>query len=111
MPSQRSSRLGNDEKKIEIEEKAPPFLHAKYTVIDSSWAAVGSWNVWTRSAFYEMEHELFIQSESVARKLEDKFNRDIKDTACLISSSEMCVERDWCPLGCDLCRSFGPFYM
>ena len=54
---------------------APPFLHSKYTVVDHKWTAVGSWNVWTRSAFYEIEHELLIESEAVAAKLEEKFEK------------------------------------
>lgn len=93
MPSRRSSRMTEEEKKMDSDggnENAPPFLHAMYTVIDTKWAAIGSWNVWTRSAFYELEHELFIHSEPVAKILEEKFHRDIDGTACFISCPKMC---------------------
>ena len=56
-----------------------------------------------------MEHELIIQLESVAKKLEDKFNRDIQDMAIFISR-DMYIEYDWYPSRCDLCRYFSPFY-
>lgn len=87
---------------------APPFLHAKYTVVDGQWTAVGSWNVWTRSAFYEIEHELLIESEAVAKKLIDKFEKEKDETSVLITTPEEAAF--WCPVGCKLCMPFGPFY-
>jgi len=86
----------------------PPFLHSKYTVIDGKWVAVGSWNVWARSAFYEIEHELLIHSEKIAAKLEDKFQGDLEATSILLTKPEDCDL--FCPIGCSLCKPFGPFY-
>lgn len=88
---------------------APPFLHSKYTVVDHKWTAVGSWNVWTRSAFYEIEHELLIESEAVAAKLEEKFEKEKEATSILLTRPEECAY--WCPTGCKLCMPFGPFYV
>ena len=88
---------------------APPFLHSKYTVVDHKWTAVGSWNVWTRSAFYEIEHELLIESEAVAAKLEEKFEKEKEATSIMLTSPEEAAF--WCPTGCKLCMPFGPFYV
>lgn len=88
---------------------APPFLHSKYTVVDHKWTAVGSWNVWTRSAFYEIEHELLIESQAVATRLEEKFEKEKEATSILLTTPEECAY--WCPTGCKLCMPFGPFYV
>jgi phosphatidylserine/phosphatidylglycerophosphate/cardiolipin synthase-like enzyme len=56
--------------------EGPPFLHSKYVVVDSEWVAVGSWNMWMRSAFYEMEAEIFVSSPSFAADLQKKFERE-----------------------------------
>eukprot|EP00957_Ditylum_brightwellii_P138651 10568470-Ditylum_brightwellii.AAC.1 len=48
--------------RIATADSSPPFLHAKFTVVDRKWSAAGSWNVWTRAAYHEIEHELFIES-------------------------------------------------
>jgi phosphatidylserine/phosphatidylglycerophosphate/cardiolipin synthase-like enzyme len=97
------------ESKEEEASDAPPFLHSKYTVVDHKWTAVGSWNVWTRSAFYEIEHELLIESEAVAAKLEEKFEKEKEATSILLTTPEECAY--WCPTGCKLCLPFGPFYV
>jgi len=90
-------------------DRAPPFLHSKYTVVDGKWVAVGSWNVWHRSAFYEIEHELLIHSEKIAKNLAEKFEREREATSILLTKPEECDV--WCPIGCHLCQPFGPFYM
>jgi phosphatidylserine/phosphatidylglycerophosphate/cardiolipin synthase-like enzyme len=97
------------ELKDEEGSDAPPFLHSKYTVVDHKWTAVGSWNVWTRSAFYEIEHELLIESEAVAARLEEKFEKEKEATSILLTTPEECAY--WCPTGCKLCMPFGPFYV
>ena len=97
------------ESKEEEGSDAPPFLHSKYTVVDHKWTAVGSWNVWTRSAFYEIEHELLIESEAVAAKLEEKFEKEKEATSIMLTSPEEAAF--WCPTGCKLCMPFGPFYV
>jgi phosphatidylserine/phosphatidylglycerophosphate/cardiolipin synthase-like enzyme len=89
----------------------PAFLHSKYVVIDEKWSCVGSWNLWTRAAFYEMEHELLIYSEKVASFLLAKFERERTATAVLLNGFEDCLPgKGFCPTGCDLCRPFGPFF-
>jgi len=110
LPSQRAETNNEEKKEAELEnESGPPFLHSKYTVIDSKWIAVGSWNVWTRSAFFEIEHELLIYSEKLAKKLEEKFMTEMTQTSTLIKSPNECGF--WCPSGCNLCQPFGPFYL
>jgi phosphatidylserine/phosphatidylglycerophosphate/cardiolipin synthase-like enzyme len=90
--------------------RRPEFVHAKYVVIDGKWTALGSWNLWTRSAFYEMELEAFVESVSVARHLQQKFASDSEKYATVLQTAKDCEpEGGFCPSGCDLCRGFGPF--
>jgi phosphatidylserine/phosphatidylglycerophosphate/cardiolipin synthase-like enzyme len=89
----------------------PPFLHSKYVVVDEKWSALGSWNMWTRSAFYEMEQELLIHSEIIAQRLTAKFEIEKKATSVLMKDSEECAPGNgFCPIGCKLCQPFGPFF-
>jgi phosphatidylserine/phosphatidylglycerophosphate/cardiolipin synthase-like enzyme len=91
-------------------EKRTPFAHAKYVCIDGRWSAVGSWNVWTRGSFYELEHEALIESESVAKILEQKFENDKKTTTRIWTAQELEPGAGWCPTGCSVCRGFGSFF-
>jgi PLD-like domain len=91
-------------------DERPPFVHAKYVTMDGLWSAVGSWNVWTRGSFYELEHEAMIESEAIARALEDKFEVDKASTARVYTADELEPGRGWCSTGCGACRGFGPFY-
>ena len=66
------------------------------------WSAVGSWNLWTRGSFYEMESEMFVFSEILARKLEEKFHCE-KDIYTLeLQGVEDCDA--FCRMGCKLCN-------
>lgn len=103
LPSKRANRTLN-----ENENTAPPFLHAKYFVIDSEWSAAGSWNLWTRAAFYEMEAELLVHSKAFARSLEEKFERERMGSAMKVMNENEIAY--FCPQGCKLCKPFGPFY-
>jgi len=104
-----SQRIEGDEKLFEKQyNKEPTFLHSKYVVVDNEWSAVGSWNMWTRAAFYEMEAELFVFSKSFANVLENKFECEKEDSAIQIKSLEDIAF--FCPRGCKLCKPFGPFY-
>lgn len=85
----------------------PPFLHSKYVVVDSEWVAVGSWNLWTRSAFYEMEGEIFVSSSLFAEQLRKKFEKEKAFTVPLKNASEC---EYFLPKGCIICTQFGPFY-
>mmetsp|Transcript_28909 Transcript_28909/g.43657 ORF Transcript_28909/g.43657 Transcript_28909/m.43657 type:complete len:695 (-) Transcript_28909:118-2202(-) len=87
--------------------KAGPFLHSKYVVVDSEWSAIGSWNMWTRCAFHEIEHEAFVQDKALAVKLEEKFHLEKCANTVRLKSVADCSE--FCPSGCYLCRGFGPF--
>jgi phosphatidylserine/phosphatidylglycerophosphate/cardiolipin synthase-like enzyme len=91
-------------------KEQPPFLHSKYVVIDGNWSCVGSWNLWTRSAFYEIEHELLIYSEQVASFLEAKFERERAATSVRLDCFDCLPGNGFCPTGCELCRPFGPFF-
>ena len=83
---------------------------AKYSVADSERCSVGSWNCWPRSAFYEVECNLLVDSAPLARQLEKKFEAAAELNAIRISDPASLLEKggDWCPLGCSLCQPFGP---
>jgi len=87
----------------------PEFLHGKFVVIDRVWCAVGSWNLWTRSAFHEIEHEALIRSEVIAVMLAEKFHRDQIAHTVLLDESQ-CRNLAFRPKGCSICRRFGPFF-
>ncbi len=91
--------------------KVPPFLHSKYVVVDSRWACSGSWNCWLRSAFYEAEQEIFVQSESFASDfhLEEKlFTREREQVCIRVKIADECNQ--FLPKGCAICEGFGPFF-
>jgi putative cardiolipin synthase len=88
----------------------PDFVHAKYVVVDREWTAAGSWNLWTRSAFYEIEHEAFIESRAVAQALCDKFDRDRASHSVRVSAADCTPGGAFCPRGCVVCDGFGPFF-
>ena len=85
-----------------------PFLHSKYVVVDSNWTAVGSWNLWTRAAFYEMEGEIFVVSSSFASDLEKKFQVEKDAFATRVKTAAECQR--FLPKGCAICTQFGPFF-
>lgn len=87
----------------------PPFLHSKYVVVDGIWSATGSWNMWTRSAFYEMEAEIFVESEEFAQGLLKKFMEEKALYTIPVKSADEC--KQFCPKGCNICHQFGPFYL
>lgn len=88
--------------------EGPPFLHSKYVVVDSDWVAVGSWNMWTRSAFYEMEAEIFVSSSSFALELQKKFERERNEFTVQVKTAKECEK--YLPSGCSICAQFGPFF-
>jgi phosphatidylserine/phosphatidylglycerophosphate/cardiolipin synthase-like enzyme len=88
--------------------EGPPFLHSKYVVVDSEWVAVGSWNMWTRSAFYEMEAEIFVSSSSFAADLQKKFEREKNEFTVHVKTVKECEK--YLPSGCSICTHFGPFF-
>ncbi|KAL3822007.1 hypothetical protein ACHAXA_002993 [Cyclostephanos tholiformis] len=89
-------------------DEGPPFLHSKYVIVDSEWVAVGSWNMWTRSAFYEMEAEIFVSSSSFASELQKKFERERNEFTVQVKTAEECEK--YLPSGCSICNQFGPFF-
>jgi phosphatidylserine/phosphatidylglycerophosphate/cardiolipin synthase-like enzyme len=88
--------------------EGPPFLHSKYVVVDSEWVAVGSWNMWTRSAFYEMEAEIFVFSSALATELQKKFERERNEFTVRVKTVKECEK--YLPSGCSICAQFGPFF-
>ncbi|KAL3822008.1 hypothetical protein ACHAXA_002994 [Cyclostephanos tholiformis] len=89
-------------------DEGPPFLHSKYVIVDSEWVAVGSWNMWTRSAFYEMEAEIFVSSTALATDLQKKFERERNEFTEQVKTAEEC--ENYLPSGCSICNQFGPFF-
>eukprot|EP00521_Asterionellopsis_glacialis_P009576 CAMPEP_0195281000 /NCGR_PEP_ID=MMETSP0707-20130614/480_1 /TAXON_ID=33640 /ORGANISM="Asterionellopsis glacialis, Strain CCMP134" /LENGTH=820 /DNA_ID=CAMNT_0040339835 /DNA_START=229 /DNA_END=2691 /DNA_ORIENTATION=- len=95
-----------------LDQQQPAFLHSKYIVIDHEWSAVGSWNLWTRASFYEIEHELLVYSTKVASYLEGKFERESNEMAILLHSADQCLPGNgFCPKGCHMCEGYGPFFV
>jgi phosphatidylserine/phosphatidylglycerophosphate/cardiolipin synthase-like enzyme len=88
----------------------PEFLHGKYVIVDGTWSAVGSWNLWTRACFYELELESFVESDEVAGMLQAKFDVERARNAILVKLEDCEPGGTFCPLGCPLCRPFGPFF-
>jgi hypothetical protein len=95
-------------KKNTFDGKRLPFVHAQYVSMDSKWSAVGSWNVWTQVAFFEIELETFIQSESIARELEEIFEEEKTTLSVRIATRNDCVL--FLPAGCTICKCLGKFY-
>jgi phosphatidylserine/phosphatidylglycerophosphate/cardiolipin synthase-like enzyme len=86
----------------------PPFLHSKYIVIDSKWSACGSFNLWTRSSFFEIEHEAMIESEIIAKQLEEKFECEKETFTIPLATPEDALR--FMPDECCICPGFGPFF-
>lgn len=105
----RPDRSGSRMSSHDDQPDYAPFLHSKYTVVDAKWSALGSWNLWTRCAFYEIEHELFIESQSVAHHLMAKFEKETTEWCTRIESITDC--NFYCPKGCAICKPFGPFFV
>jgi cardiolipin synthase len=61
-----------------VYEYGPTMLHAKTLTIDGAWATVGSVNFDNRSFQLHDEATLCVQSEKVARKLTEQFERDLQ---------------------------------
>ena len=71
---------------IEISEYQPTMYHCKVLVVDGLWISVGSTNFDNRSFALNDEATLCVQSELVARQLEDAFSRD-RDASTKIQPS------------------------
>jgi cardiolipin synthase A/B len=63
---------------VRVFEYQPTMLHAKTMCIDDMWASVGSVNFDNRSFQLHDEATLCVQSEKVARKLTEQFERDLQ---------------------------------
>jgi phosphatidylserine/phosphatidylglycerophosphate/cardiolipin synthase-like enzyme len=101
--------FSTDMKEQNGQQIKPPFIHAKYVTIDGKWSAIGSWNMWHRAVFYEMEHELFIPDcGEIAQGLVKKFEEDKGRHCTLLAHADACDR--FLPSGCVLCRGYGPFY-
>ncbi|KAL3791285.1 hypothetical protein HJC23_000902 [Cyclotella cryptica] len=94
--------------------RRPPFLHSKYVVVDANWSAFGSWNLWNRSSFYEMEANVFAFSDTLASQLLAKFEQEKNSYSVQVHSAADC--EFFLPTGlngdqkCYVCKHFGPFY-
>jgi phosphatidylserine/phosphatidylglycerophosphate/cardiolipin synthase-like enzyme len=88
----------------------PDFLHAKYVIVDSQWACLGSWNLWPRSSFYEMELEALVESPEIAAQLQAKFDYDQRKNTVRACLDDCLPGNKFCPKGCLLCKGFGPFF-
>jgi cardiolipin synthase len=63
---------------VEIFEYQPTMLHAKTLCIDGAWASIGSVNFDNRSFQLHDEATLCVQSEQVALRLTEVFERDLE---------------------------------
>ncbi|KAL3906675.1 MAG: hypothetical protein SGILL_009176 [Bacillariaceae sp.] len=94
-----------------VDGERPDFLHAKYVIVDGQWACLGSWNLWPRSSFYEMELEALIESPEIAAQLQAKFDYDQSKNAIRVTLDDCSPGKKFCPKGCQLCKGFGPFFL
>jgi cardiolipin synthase len=68
------------EKGVKIFEYLPRLLHAKSTVVDGSYASVGTANLDYRSFFLNYEIVLFTRNLALSRKLQEQFVKDIGES-------------------------------
>ncbi|GKY94736.1 hypothetical protein MPSEU_000439000 [Mayamaea pseudoterrestris] len=91
-----------------VNGNTPSFVHAKYATIDGEWSACGSFNLWPRASFYEIEHEAIIDSKAVAEEFEAKFERDkVTHTIRLLTPEDA---DKFLPARCMISEVFGPFF-
>ncbi len=62
---------------VRIFEWNGPMMHAKMAVADSTWARVGSTNLNVTSWINNWELDVAIESEAVARQLEERYEQDL----------------------------------
>ena len=62
---------------VKVYEYQPTFMHAKYGVIDGSWAVIGSPNLNSRSRQLDEENALGIYDRALAATLTDTFRGDL----------------------------------
>jgi cardiolipin synthase len=63
---------------VEVYEYGPTMLHAKTLTIDGAWSSIGSVNFDNRSFQLHDEATLCVQSEKVATRLTEQFERDLQ---------------------------------
>jgi cardiolipin synthase len=63
---------------VRLFEYGPTMLHVKTLVVDGAWSTVGSVNFDNRSFQLQDEATLCVQSEAVARRLTEQFERDLR---------------------------------
>ena len=63
---------------VEIHEFQPTMLHAKTMVVDGIWSSIGSINFDNRSFQLQNDATLCVQSERVAARLTEQFERDLQ---------------------------------
>ena len=86
------------------------FQHGKFCVADRKLCSVGSWNAWARSAFHEMELNMFFEAPDLAEKLAEKWARAAAECARVNEPSALVpgIGR-FAPRGCEMCAPFGGF--
>lgn len=78
---QRLESLANEFNIIEVKGKNfkyKHYMHNKYCIIDNNKVIDGSYN-WTKSAIYNEEHIIVVESEIIAKLYKENFNRLIKE--------------------------------
>jgi len=86
------------------------FQHGKFCVADRQLCSVGSWNAWARSAFHEMELNMFFDAPDLAEKLAEKWLSAAQECARVDDPNDLVpgVGR-FAPRGCEMCLPFGKF--
>ena len=64
--------------RVEIFEYQAALMHAKTMVVDGVWATVGSTNFDNRSFALNQELNLTVYDATVARRLDESFQEDLK---------------------------------
>lgn len=78
---------------VKVYEYLPRMFHAKTTVIDGTWATIGTANMDYRSLFLNYELNLFTRDEQLCRQLQVQFKRDLAESAEI--GLEVWGQRKW----------------
>jgi cardiolipin synthase len=78
---------------VKVYEYLPRMFHAKTTVIDGTWATIGTANMDYRSLFLNYELNLITRDEQLCRQLQAQFEQDLTESAEI--SRQLWAERKW----------------
>ena len=100
----------NDQRAEGVGKGKHGFQHGKFCVADRRLCSVGSWNAWARSAFHEMELNMFFDAPDLAERLAQKWARAAAECARVKKPAALTPGLGrFAPRGCEMCAPFGKF--